>query len=219
MNKTDPDYLEMHANGTVSTRSVLDLTSKGPHQFFRIQNTDGTISLRSKTHNLLVETDSLCSKFNLTMNKHIKKFKFFSACSFSNGTCDYRRWPFYCNKSSEHDVEENNPFSEFESYWFTGLHFLWVNYDSKADEVKVEVRLKNVSNKPSIDYDQAVISGAVHEESNHILSFHSLLHWTNLYKDNEGRYTTKLGRSSECTREPALITDEGPHQKRMHKSL
>ena len=150
------------------------------------------------------------------MNGHMKKFKFFSACSFHNGTCDYRRWPFYCNKSSEHDVEENNPFSEFESYWFTGLHFLWGDYDSKADEVKVGiVRLKDAS----IDYDQAVISGAVHEESNHILSFHSLLHWTNLYKDNEGRYTAKLGRFNGCTLEPASIANEVPRRKRMHKSL
>ena len=188
--ETDPEYLEMHANGTLSLRSVLDLTSKESHQFLRIQNTDGTSSLRSKAHNLLVESDALCDKFNFRGSG--TTFQFFSACDHCNGPCGDHDLlsPFYVKKHVGAD-KERNPFSEFESEWFTGTHFFIAANDSNGVTL--------VSNKLHEGRDTVThISGEVHEDSNRVQEFQPLLRVTKLYKDNQGRYQLNLGKSLPC---------------------
>ena len=197
----------MHANGTLSLRSVLDLSSKEPHQFFRIQNTDGTSSLRSKAHNLLVESDALCDKFNFRGRGNT--FQFFSACDHCNGPCGDHDLlsPFYVKKQVGAD-KERNPFIEFESEWFTGVHFFIAANGSNGVTLLI--------NEELMGYLPISISGEVHEDSSRTkgLDLVRLLIVGNLYKDNLGRYQIpNLCNAGEVPKSSSIMTAERTRRK------
>lgn len=172
----------MDSNGTLSLRSAKDLDNKGPQQFLRKLNSDGTFSLFSKEHNRSVETKSHCSKFELRGN--YKGLKIFSACDFS------LQWPLPV--FNHRVVGEENPFIEFESNWFSGLHF-FVAFKHPTDG-SIHVLLNQ---NADFSFNTATITGNVSDESKGIPPFEPLLKVNNLYKDNLERYHLNITGKKE----------------------
>ena len=178
-NKTEQEYLEMDPNGVVSLVSVNDLGSNGPHQFLRINNDDGTISLHSKTHNRLVEAESgSCNRTKFAVRRQIsriwkgegegettgeKSFKMLS-CNNDEAFISGRGWIEY----------------EFESNWFYGHQFFVIR---KRSDGSAKVLLAQTE---EFSFEMAEISGSVISDENPKLE--RMLKVDNLYRHNTGRY-------------------------------
>ena len=131
-----------------------------------------------------MKTDSNCSKFELQGNG--RKFKMVSACDPSH------RLSFFVNSGLNHfGADENNSFVEFESNWFTGIHF-FVAF--KRPDGSINVLLNQ---NDDFSFTTATISGKVFSEPNGVPPFEPLLKVNNLCKDNLGRHHLNISGKKE----------------------
>ena len=110
----------------------------------------------------------------------------FSACDPSH------RLSFFVNSGLNHfGADENNSLIEFESNWFTGIHF-FVAF--KRPDGSINVLLNQ---NDDFSFNTATITGKVFSEPNGLPPFEPLLKVSNLYKDNLGRYHLNISGKKE----------------------
>lgn len=179
--KIEPEYLEMDSNGALSLVPASKLGSKGPHQFVRINNDDGTTSLRSKTHKRLVEAGSgSCNRTKFGANRlFIGRWEKRSAGKLFKMVA--------CNNEQAFVAGHGGVEYEFESNWFYGFEFfiLFKRIDGSINVVLAQ------TNKFS--FETAEISGkVVSDESDSNPTIERMLRVKNLHIDNLGHYHLKI---------------------------
>ena len=107
--------------------------------------------------------------------------------------CDpSHRLSFFVNSGLNHFVaDKNNSFVEFESNWFTGIHF-FVAF--KRPDGSINVLLNQ---NDDFSFTTATISGKVFSEPNRLPPFEPLLKVNNLYKANLGQYHLNISGKKE----------------------
>ena len=182
----------------MSLVSAKDLPIEGPEHFYRIQNSDGTTSLRSKEdEDRFIVADVRCFKLHLRGQGGAEpRFEIYSACS---------NFHVPLQLPSHH----GRPTFQFESNWYNGLQF-YIAFKHQDGSVSV---LLSQSQVYAFSPETATISGKVSDGS--ISTIQPMLKANNLYKDTHGNYHLRISgtnqqlcfdRFSEYSTQTGLLT-------------
>ena len=155
----------------MSLVSAKDLPIEGPEHFYRIQNSDGTTSLRSKEdEDRFIVAATRCFKLHLRGQGGAEpRFEIYSAC-------DTYHVPLQL--SSHH----GRPTFQFESNWYNGLQF-YIAFKHQDGSV-------NVLLSQGYKLETATISGKVSD--GRISHIEPMLKASNIYKDTHGNYHLRI---------------------------
>ena len=157
----------------MSLVSAKDLPIEGPEHFYRIQNSDGTTSIRSKENeDRFIVAAARCANLHLRGQGGAEpRFEIYSACSNFHVPLEL---PFH----------HGRPTFQFESNWYNGFQF-FVAFKQQDGSVNVLL-----SQGYAFSLETATISGKVSDGS--ISTIQPMLKTNNLYKDTHGNYHLRI---------------------------